>query len=633
MAQNSTIEYEHDFIFKLILIGDDSVGKTSLLHRAVNDEFSFRVGSTLGVDFYIKQFVINGKKIKAQVWDTNGTDRFKVLTRLYYHNVQGAFVVFDLTDSTTFDSTAEWVEELHKYGHKDVFITLIGNKSDLTSRRQVTYEQAIALAEKLGFLYVETSAFNSSNVEQMFILLIRSILHNTTQVMNTQLSHPINIVTVSSGSSEQVSNDKTRVSCNICASNESTAIMSCDGCAQHFCQKHLDGHQEQLKKDLNKIINAYEEILQDFQMEMSHPSNPCDNDDARTLLKQIDEWQTKTIDACYRTADEARGIVARLFSKKKEKTNLKKKIETLRKEITEQKQSEKFMESDLERLKEKVEALKHDMEQLMTLSEPITLQTQSINWWKILNISRPSNTDQILNHYVLVTGAIGAGMYALCNYYNTYYNVLCLLGKSTIIDYIANYFADRHEFNKRILRITENPSYALVTTNIETCVQTTMTNYYRFPINDRENILFIETINFDNDDKIPSNDIPVDCLDIDRFTAIIIGIDGKNFDETNLLSEITAYTGNTNSSVTELFPQLFVIVTHCRSCNLKFDSSKFKLPGNINIYGMENSAYSSSDQAQAQDRVENDFLASRKTIEQILNNLLDGSDQHHHIAT
>ncbi|CAF3844708.1 unnamed protein product [Rotaria sp. Silwood1] len=131
---------------------------------------------------------------------------------IFYRNAHGAFVIFDLTDLPTFDCARETIEEIRHYRSDDLFIMLIGTKSDSTSRRLITYEQAITLAEKYGLLYMETSALNGSNVEKSFILLIKGILaNNTTRTINTRLSHLTNIAT----SSRQVSKGKMGVSCNI----------------------------------------------------------------------------------------------------------------------------------------------------------------------------------------------------------------------------------------------------------------------------------------------------------------------------------------------------------------------------------------------------------------------------------
>ncbi|CAF4886525.1 unnamed protein product [Rotaria sp. Silwood1] len=611
MAQCSATKSRCEFLYTLILIGDNHVGKSSLLRRGMHDKFPECMKSTIGIDFDMKQFIVDGKNIKVRVWDTAGTDPYKHMIRPFICDSHGAFVVFDLTDLKTFNNIAEWIKELHQYGSKELSIILVGSKSDLVTRRQVTYDQAMTLAIQFNFQYIETSALNGSNVEQMFISLVTNIYYKTVQVTDTPLSLPKVITTIppsSSVSSQEISTNKTEILCDICASKKSMVTMPCHGCAKNFCQKHLSEHREKLKKDLNKIINEHDKILQDFHMRINRSSNSLDNDDARALLKQIDEWQTRTIDACRRTADETRGIVTRLFSKKKENNIVKKRIEILRNELIQHRQSEKLIENDLERLKQKVDELKNDMIQLMALPETIIIQTQPIDWRKILNISRPSNTDQIVNHYILVIGEIGAG-------------------KSTIIDYTANFFANKRTFYNRILRTTVNPSHALITTNMDSYVQATMTNYYRFPIDDRENIVFIDTINFSDDNKILSGNKPVDLLDIDEFAGIMLVIDARNFNGKNLSNEIKKYINDMYSSTTEQFRQLFVVVTHCKSCNLEFDLLKLGLPENINVFSMENSAYSSEKQLQRRSRTEDDFLASMQTIEQIVNKILDGSDQ------
>lgn len=172
------MEQEYDYLFKVLLIGDSSVGKTSVLLRYVDDTFNPEFQTTIGVDFKISTFQLNGKVIKLQLWDTAGQDRFKNIVASYYRGAHGIMLTFDITNLTSFQNITRWYDEAQNYLQKSVPKLLIGNKSDLASQRTVKIEEAKALADRLGVEYVETSAKNSQNVKLAFESLSRSILNN-----------------------------------------------------------------------------------------------------------------------------------------------------------------------------------------------------------------------------------------------------------------------------------------------------------------------------------------------------------------------------------------------------------------------------------------------------------------------
>ena len=165
-------------MFKVLLIGDSSVGKTSVLLRYVEDTFNPEFQTTIGVDFKISTFQLNGKVIKLQLWDTAGQDRFKNIVASYYRGAHGIMLAFDITNSNSFSNVSRWYDEAQNYLQKSVPKMLIGNKADLSSQRTVKLEDAKALADRLGVEYIETSAKNSQNVKLAFESLSRSILNN-----------------------------------------------------------------------------------------------------------------------------------------------------------------------------------------------------------------------------------------------------------------------------------------------------------------------------------------------------------------------------------------------------------------------------------------------------------------------
>ncbi|KAL6107891.1 rab8a [Pungitius sinensis] len=139
----------HDYLFKLLLIGDSGVGKTCLLLRFSEDAFNSGVICTIGVDFKIRTIELDGKKIKLQIWDTAGQERFRTITTAYYRGATHASA--------------------------DVETVLLGNRCDVNDKRQVSKEKGEKLALEYGIKFMETSAKANINVENAFLTLARDI--------------------------------------------------------------------------------------------------------------------------------------------------------------------------------------------------------------------------------------------------------------------------------------------------------------------------------------------------------------------------------------------------------------------------------------------------------------------------
>ncbi|XP_044199280.1 ras-related protein Rab-19-like [Thunnus albacares] len=166
-----------DFLFKIILIGDSNVGKTCVVQNFKSGIFSEKQQNTIGVDFTVRTVDIEGKKVKMQVWDTAGQERFRTITQSYYRSAHGAMITYDITRRSTFDSVAEWIREVELYGAANVVLVLIGNKCDLEQEREVLFEEACSLAKDRGVLAaLETSAKESQNVEEAFMMMARELL-------------------------------------------------------------------------------------------------------------------------------------------------------------------------------------------------------------------------------------------------------------------------------------------------------------------------------------------------------------------------------------------------------------------------------------------------------------------------
>ena len=166
----------YDLILKLVLIGDSGVGKTNILSRYNNNEFSLATQPTVGVEFGNKIIKKENKSIKLQLWDTAGQERYKAITNAFYKGSKGAFVVYDITRKTSFLNIDKWIGELKTNGSEDILIILVGNKSDLEDKREVSTDEGEKKAKQYGIAFCETSALQGKNIEYAFNILIDEIL-------------------------------------------------------------------------------------------------------------------------------------------------------------------------------------------------------------------------------------------------------------------------------------------------------------------------------------------------------------------------------------------------------------------------------------------------------------------------
>jgi Ras-related protein Rab-1A len=156
---------EYDYLLKLLLIGNSGVGKSCLLMRYADNSFTENFFNTIGVDFKIRTIELDGKVLKLQVWDTAGQERFRTITSSYYRGAHGIIIVYDVTDSESYESVRHWLKEIERYASENVNRLIVGNKCDLEERRAVSTEDGQRLANELKIPFLETSAKNSTNVE------------------------------------------------------------------------------------------------------------------------------------------------------------------------------------------------------------------------------------------------------------------------------------------------------------------------------------------------------------------------------------------------------------------------------------------------------------------------------------
>ena len=165
----------YEMMFKVVIIGDSSVGKTNIMTKYLKNEFHEDSKATVGVEFGSKTFSIEGHSLKAQIWDTAGQERYKAITNAYYKGAKGAFVVYDITRKETFASIDKWITDLRAAADKKISIILIGNKSDLEQYREVSTEQGEEKSKSFDVAFLETSACLGSNLEKAFEMMMQEV--------------------------------------------------------------------------------------------------------------------------------------------------------------------------------------------------------------------------------------------------------------------------------------------------------------------------------------------------------------------------------------------------------------------------------------------------------------------------
>jgi len=170
----------YDLLFKLLLIGDSGVGKTCILFRFSDDAFQTTFISTIGIDFKIKTIDLKGKRIKLQIWDTAGQERFHTITTSYYRGAMGIMLVYDITNSKSFDNIAKWLRNIDEHANEDVEKMILGNKCDMQDKRVVSKERGETIAREHGIRFLETSAKANINIDRAFLDLAEAILNKQT---------------------------------------------------------------------------------------------------------------------------------------------------------------------------------------------------------------------------------------------------------------------------------------------------------------------------------------------------------------------------------------------------------------------------------------------------------------------
>ena len=167
--------YDFDFTLKLLIVGDSSVGKTNFVHRFIEDKFNKNYMTTSGVDLKTKDLEIKNKKIRIQIWDTAGQEKYKAITKNLFLRVMGALIIYDITNQKSYNILKQWVKMI-KEECPHMQIIIIGNKSDLEDERAISQDEVMDYVKEEKVEYIETSCLTGENVKKSVITLCEKIL-------------------------------------------------------------------------------------------------------------------------------------------------------------------------------------------------------------------------------------------------------------------------------------------------------------------------------------------------------------------------------------------------------------------------------------------------------------------------
>ncbi len=172
-----------EFLYKILLLGDSSVGKTCFLMRYVDNTFQEIHMSTIGLDYKLKTVQLeDGKMVKIQIWDTAGQDRFRSITKNYYKGAHGIVLIYDVTNKKSFENVSNWINQIREEVSDKVTIVLVGNKIDEEEKRVVTTEQGKKMADDFKLMFFECSAKTGVNIDSTFNELVKKTLENYSKI-------------------------------------------------------------------------------------------------------------------------------------------------------------------------------------------------------------------------------------------------------------------------------------------------------------------------------------------------------------------------------------------------------------------------------------------------------------------
>ena len=203
------MNYDHKC--QLLIIGDSTVGKTSILSRFANGTFNANYLATVGLDNFTKDETIDDKNVHIKIWDTAGQERFKALTKGFFRNAEGIMIVYDVTNQETFDSLKNWIQSIKDNMGNDfmerVPIVIIGNKID-SDEREVKTEDAESFCKQQNYPYFETSAKTGENIDSTVRFLVKKVIESNSDNKNIGGNNNIKI-----NAEEHKKNEKSGCGC------------------------------------------------------------------------------------------------------------------------------------------------------------------------------------------------------------------------------------------------------------------------------------------------------------------------------------------------------------------------------------------------------------------------------------
>jgi len=179
--------------YKLVFLGDANVGKTSIVTRFMYDSFDKSYSATIGIDFLCKTMYLDDRTVRLQLWDTAGQERFRSLIPSYIRDSSVAVVTYDITSRASFLNTSKWIEDIRNERGSDVIIALVGNKTDLADKRQVSLEEGEEKAKKEDILFIETSAKAAYNIKALFKKLANALPSTEKEVTPTETASTVTL--------------------------------------------------------------------------------------------------------------------------------------------------------------------------------------------------------------------------------------------------------------------------------------------------------------------------------------------------------------------------------------------------------------------------------------------------------
>ena len=180
--------------YRVVLVGDSSVGKTCILAQLVDHKFSKNEQATVGANsqIYFENVNVNDKesRVEIQIWDTAGQEKFRSLGPIYYRNAAGALAVFDMTNRKSFENIGNWIREFQDVAGENTIIYIVANKSDLTEEIQVPFNEAKSFAFQQNFEIYQTSAKTGENIQKMFSDIAKRLYEKSVPVVPIQERKP-----------------------------------------------------------------------------------------------------------------------------------------------------------------------------------------------------------------------------------------------------------------------------------------------------------------------------------------------------------------------------------------------------------------------------------------------------------